>query len=161
METFEDMIEQANIAIRKATSESAIYIGCDSQRFKKGSKFYAKYSTVIILHKEQKHGGKLFRSLDVREDYGNIKQRLLAEAGDSIRAFEGVVDACLEMDISVHIHLDLNADPKHKSNAAVKEACGWVLGSTGVVPDIKPLAWAASSAADHDVRGKFHTGVLH
>jgi predicted RNase H-related nuclease YkuK (DUF458 family) len=154
MRTFEQMINDANEEIRKAHKDSAVYIGCDSLRFKKGKQFYAKYSVVIILHKEQRHGGKLFHSLSVEKDYGNLRQRLMNEAQIAIQAVEGVMDACLENDIPIHVHLDLNPNPNHKSNIAVKEACGWVLGATGIQADIKPNSWAASSAADHAVRGK-------
>ena len=153
------MIEKANEAIVTAHPNSAVYIGCDSMRFKKNGIWYAKYSVVIILHKECSKGGQLFHSLSVEKDYGAMKQRLMNEAQLTIRAFEGVVDSCLENDIGIHIHLDLNPDPKHKSNIAVKEACGWVLGSTGISPDIKPASWAASSAADHAVRGKIKIPV--
>jgi predicted RNase H-related nuclease YkuK (DUF458 family) len=55
----------------------------------------------------------------------------------------------------MEIHLDLNPSPNHKSNIAVKEAIGWVRGSFGFDPMIKPESFAATHAADHAVR-KLH-----
>jgi predicted RNase H-related nuclease YkuK (DUF458 family) len=54
----------------------------------------------------------------------------------------------------MEIHLDINPSPKHKSNVAMKEAMGYVLGNTGIQPMLKPDAWAASHASDHCARQK-------
>lgn len=158
--TFDEMLEKANAAIATAHKDSAVYVGCDSLRYKKNGEWHAKYSIVIIVHKEQKKGGQLFHTLVSQRDFGNLKARLLTEAQFAIQAVEGIVDACLENDIPIHVHLDLNPSPNHKSNVAVKEACGWVLGATGIEADIKPYGWAASAAADHAVRGKVREGVV-
>jgi predicted RNase H-related nuclease YkuK (DUF458 family) len=52
----------------------------------------------------------------------------------------------------MEVHLDINPDPKHKSNVAVKEALGWVKGSLNLDAKIKPASFAATHAADHAVR---------
>ena len=55
-------------------------------------------------------------------------------------------------DRHMEVHLDINPDPKHKSNVAVKEALGWVKGSLNLDAKIKPASFAATHAADHAVR---------
>lgn len=52
-----------------------------------------------------------------------------------------------EFDIS--IHLGVNPSGLHGSNCVYREACGYVLASTGIEPVTKPGAFAASFSADH------------
>ena len=147
-------IEQACAFIREASANSSVYIGSDSIRSKHKGGWIARYATVIIVHKDSRHGGKVFTWIEEQPDYGNLKQRLLYEAQCAIHAVDGVIDAVLEKDLHIEVHLDLNPSPNHKSNVAVKEACGWVLGATGIDPKIKPDGFASSHAADAAVKGK-------
>lgn len=145
------MYDEAREAILNSSETSSVYIGADSIRFKKRSgEWYAKYSTVIILHMDSKHGGKIFsRNIEMR-DFGNLRQRLITEAGFAIEAATEIVDVIGNRHLE--IHLDINPDPKHKSNIVVKEALGYVKGTTGIDAKIKPDSFAATHAADHVVR---------
>lgn len=144
------MIEEAKQAILDSSKESSVYIGCDSIRFKKNKMWYAKYSTVIIVHMDSKHGCRLFHESVDLPDYGNLKQRLLNEVQMAVMAATEIVDVL--GDRHMEIHLDINPNPKHKSSVAVKEALGWVKGSLGLDAKIKPASFAATHAADHAVR---------
>jgi len=144
------MYEDAIDAISNSSKESSVYIGTDSIRYNKKGKWFAKYSTVIILHKDSKHGCTLFHnSLDL-PDYGNIRQRLMSEVGFALEAATSVLDVLDGR--HMEIHLDINPNPIHKSNVAVKEALGWVKGTLGIDAKIKPDGFAATHAADHVVR---------
>jgi predicted RNase H-related nuclease YkuK (DUF458 family) len=83
-------------------------------------------------------------------DYGNLKQRLLTEVQMAVSTATEILDVLGDRHLEVHI--DVNPDPKHKSNVAVKEALGWVKGSLGLDAKIKPHSFAATHAADHAVR---------
>jgi uncharacterized protein len=144
------MIEKAKQAIRESSRQSSVYIGCDSIRYKKNKHWYAKYSTVIIVHMDSKHGCRLFHSSVDLPDYGNLKQRLLNEVNYAVDAASEIIDVL--GDRHMEIHLDINPNPKHKSSVAVKEALGWVKGSLGLDAVIKPHSFAATHAADHVVR---------
>lgn len=144
------MIEEAKQAIVSSSKESSVYIGCDSIRFRKNKMWYAKYSTVIIVHMDSKHGCKLFHESADLPDYGNLKQRLLTEVEYAIAAATDIIDVL--GDRHMEIHLDINPNPQHKSSVAVKEALGWVKGSLGIDAKIKPSSFAATHAADHAVR---------
>lgn len=144
------MFEEAKTAIVQSSKESSVYIGCDSIRFKKNGQWWAKYSTVIIVHKDSKHGCQIYHQTEDMPDYGNLKQRLLTEVQYAVSAALEVMDVI--GDRRLEIHLDVNPNPKHKSNVAVKEALGWVRGSLGIDAQIKPYSWAATHAADHVVR---------
>jgi len=144
------MFDEAKKAIRESSQSSSIYIGADSIRYKKNGNWWAKYSTVIVLHQDSKRGCKLFHSSVDMQDFGSIKQRLLNEVMYAIEAASAVVDDVGSRHLELHI--DINPSPKHKSNVAVKEALGWVKGSLGLDAVIKPDSWAATHAADHLVR---------
>lgn len=144
------MIEKAKQAILNSSPSSSVYIGCDSIRFRKNKMWYAKYSTVIIIHKDSKKGGQLFHTSVDMPDFGNLKQRLLMEVQLAVTAAMEIIDVV--GDRHFEVHLDINPNPNHKSNVAVKEALGWVRGSLGLDAKIKPSAFAATHAADHAVR---------
>ncbi len=145
------MFDEAKEAILNSSESSSVYIGADSIRFKKkDGRWYAKYSTVIILHVDSKHGAKIFHKNIEMPDYGNLRQRLITEAGFAIEAASEIIDVIGNR--RMEIHLDINPNPKHKSNVAVKEALSYVKGTTGLDAVIKPHSFAATHAADHVVR---------
>ena len=146
MNNFED----AKQAIIDSSTSSSIYVGCDSLVSTKNGKSLVKYSVVIILHMDSKHGGRIFHKTTTMQNYGNLKQRLLMEVQIAIDATLEIIDVIGERKLQVH--LDLNRDVKYASNACVKEALGWVRGATGIEAQLKPDAWASSTAADHMVR---------
>lgn len=145
------MWEDAKQAIRNSSPESSVYIGCDSVRFKKNDKWFARYATVIVVHRDSRHGCQVFHHTETLPDYGGLKNRLMTEVNYGVTAAMDIVDELRGRHLEVH--LDLNPDPKHKSNVATKEAIGWVLGM-GFEPKIKPDGWAATHAADHCARSK-------
>jgi predicted RNase H-related nuclease YkuK (DUF458 family) len=146
------MFDAAKEIIRYSSPSSSIYIGCDSKVFKSNGRWFAKYTTVIVIHRDSCHGAKVFHYSEVQPDFKNIVVRMVNEAQQAINVFEAISDVI--GDRHVEIHLDINASPQHKSNQAAQQAMGYVLGMTGLKPKIKPEAFAASYAADHCVRGK-------
>lgn len=147
------MLDKAKQAITESSLHSSVYIGGDSIRFRKAGRWFARYSTVVILHMDSNRGCKLFHTTEVQPDYGNMKQRLLTEVMNTVNIALELVETIGERHLE--IHLDLNKNAKYKSNVAVKEALGYVTGSLpGVMVKIKPDSFCASHAADHIVRGK-------
>lgn len=145
-------IEDAKKAIAESSKESSVYIGADSIRFKKNGVWYAKYSIVVVLHIDSKRGCQIFGRDEVIPDYGNLKMRLLTEVGYAVETATEILDVVGDRPFS--IHLDINTDPKHKSSIAVKEAIGYVRGTMGFDPVLKPQSLMASHCADHVVRSK-------
>lgn len=141
-------------AIRKSSPDAKVYIGCDSvrTRVKKGV-WLATYSTVVVLH-HPRDGCNIFHNNTEMPEYGNIKQRMLNEVGFAVAAATEVIDHLQGR--TLEIHLDINTDPVYKSSSAVKEAIGWVQGTTGITPKLKPDSWCASHVSDHVVRGKLN-----
>lgn len=146
------MFDKAIDAISRSASDSSVYVGCDSVRFKKNGRWFARYATVIVVHHSTRHGASIFHETEVLDDYGNLKVRLLNEVMFATNAALAIMDHLEGRQLE--IHLDINPNPKHKSNVAIKEAIGYVLGSTGQTPKVKPESWAASHASDHCARQK-------
>jgi len=137
----------AKEAIRASSSSSRVYVGCDSKRARRGTQI--KYATVIILHHDGKHGGSMWSFVHREDDYGPAsapKVRLINEAYYAVDIASQIVEQI--DDRHFELHLDLNTDPRYKSNSAVKEALGFVLGMLGIDAKLKPEAWASTSAAD-------------
>lgn len=150
-------LDDARVAIKASSKESTIYIGADSVRYKKGKnkdgsdKWFARYATVVVVHKNSKNGCNVFSNVTVLPDFGQIRTRLMTEVQLSLETFSAIEDILDGR--GLEIHLDVNPDPAHASNVVAKEAAGWVIGM-GLVHKIKNEAWAASTAADHCARGK-------
>jgi predicted RNase H-related nuclease YkuK (DUF458 family) len=146
--TVEKMLQDAIAAIKNSSKESIVYIGCDSKRYKKKGVWFARYATVVIVHKDGRHGCNLFFTEEHQPDYGILKQRLMTEVGMAVQAGMGIVD---HLDgRRLEIHLDINPNPIHKSNIACKEAIGWCRGM-GFDTKVKPDSFAAMHAADYVV----------
>lgn len=98
-----------------------VLVGCDSQQFGR----FLKYVTVIVLYHEGKGGHVLFKAERVPKTRA-IKEKILGEVNRSIELATYLkYEAGIEVD---QIDLDINDDPLYKSNAALTEAVGYVLG---------------------------------
>ena len=143
-------LEEVRKFITDSSEESKIYIGSDSSRFRKNGRWYAEYTTVVVIHINGKNGCKVFGRVDIEEDYDQKKDKpRMRMMNEAIRAAQLYLD--LEEAIEYRdcqIHLDINPDEKHGSSVALKEAIGYVTAITRVVPMVKPQAFAASYGAD-------------
>lgn len=137
--------DEVRKAIRESSEKSLIYLGCDSQNIKGKTVF----GIAIIIHIDGHKGGKLFTEIYKTKRIDSIRQRLLKEVELSVAsAFEIIEEIG---DRKFEIHLDVNGNPEHKSNEICKEAIGYVIGQ-GFDYQIKPFAFAASSASDHCIK---------
>ena len=134
-------------------NDGSIYLGCDSQKFKKHS---AKFTVVLIVHIDDSKGCKIFGYTETETDYDKSlakpRMRLMMEVEKVVSVYTEFEDELI--DKNVEIHLDINPDPQHNSNIVFKQACGYVRGMTGIDPVTKPDAFASSHCGDHFVRGK-------
>lgn len=132
-------------AIEASSESTAIYVGCDSRRFRAQGRWFATYTTVVVIHIDQSRGCMIYGKRDLLPDFGKVKERMMNEVMFAVDVAYKIADSVGERRFEVH--LDVNPDPKHKSNTAVKEALGYVQGM-GFTPRIKPEAPIASTAAD-------------
>lgn len=145
----EDIVE----LLSSLSTDTKVYLGCDSVRYLHKGVSKARYATVCIVHKNGKNGCKVFSSRSTEMDYDAKKDRPKMRMMNEVRKVcELYVQLIPFIDgYDVEIHLDIATDPKHGSNCAAKEAAGWVMGMTGHAPKLKPESWASSFGADHIV----------
>ena len=138
------------------STETKVYLGCDSVRYVRDGRKYARYATVAIVHMNGKNGCRVFSHISHEVDFdmkaNRPKMRMLNEVRKVCELYIQLAPFIDEYDIE--IHLDINKDPKYGSNCAASEAAGYVLGMTGIEPRLKPDSWAASFGADAIANGK-------
>ena len=143
-------IEQARAFIEAQSTETKIYIGGDSERFKIDGQWYADYIMVIVVHINGNNGCKIFGEVQRERDYefkkDRPRMRLMNEVYKIAELYLKLQDV-LE-DRAVEVHLDINPDEMHGSSCVINEAIGYIKGMCNVVPLVKPNAFAASYAAD-------------
>jgi predicted RNase H-related nuclease YkuK (DUF458 family) len=145
--------EALNLPIKDAVAETIIKetsrgtklkvcIGTDSQV--KGSD--TEFATVIVFLREHNGGFMFIHNEKTKQKY-HIKERMLAEVAMSIDIAYQLCDLLIEHNVEMEVHADINTDPHFKSNDALKEAMGYILGM-GFAFKAKPEAFASSCCAD-------------
>jgi uncharacterized protein len=105
-----------------------------------------RFATVIVFLRERQGGFMYIRdSTDNR--LMHLKERMLMEVQKSIDIAYELCDIFNEYNVDMEVHADINTNPSFKSNVALKEAMGYILGM-GFAFKGKPDALAASDCAD-------------
>ena len=119
-----------------------VYIGTDSQV----KQTLTEFASVIVFLR-QKSGGFMFIHNDKTTQNLHIKERMLLEVSKSIEIAYELCDLFIEYDIEMEIHADINTNAQFKSNDALKDAMGYIMGM-GFAFKAKPDAFASSCCAD-------------
>ena len=77
----------------------------------------------------------------------SIKERMLVEVAKSIEVAYELCELFTKYDVDMEVHADINTNPQFKSNEALREAMGYILGM-GFAFKAKPEAFASSSCAN-------------
>lgn len=137
-----EAVEKTLIKEKEEGYKLKVCIGTDSQV--KGD--IVEFASVIVFLREKK-GGFMFISNYREERVMTIRERMILEVGRSIEVAYGLCDLLDKHDVALEVHADINTDPHFKSNVALKEAMGYILGM-GFEFKAKPDAFASSSCAD-------------
>jgi predicted RNase H-related nuclease YkuK (DUF458 family) len=132
-------------AIRRETAAGfrlKVCIGTDSQVKGKETEF----ATVIVFLREG-HGGFMFIHNEKTRQSFTIKERMLMEVAKSIEIAYELCNLFTVYHVDMEVHADINTNPHFKSNDALKEAMGYILGM-GFAFKAKPEAFASSSCAN-------------
>ena len=119
-----------------------VCIGTDSQV--KGQE--TEFATVIVFLREG-HGGFMFIHNERTIQQYSIKERMLVEVAKSIEIAYELCNLFTEYDVDMEVHADINTNPHFKSNEALREAMGYILGM-GFAFKAKPEAFASSCCAN-------------
>jgi len=137
-----EAVENTLIRESEAGHKLKVCIGTDSQV--RGKR--VEFATVIVFLREKK-GGFMFISNYQMEKSMSLKERMITEVAKSVQVAYELCDLLDLYEVELEVHADINTDPNFQSNAALKEAMGYIL-SMGFVFKAKPHAFASSSCAD-------------
>jgi len=126
--------------------ELKVCIGTDSQVKSK----VIEFATVIVFIRKGK-GGFMYIHNEITKQKMSIKQRMLMEVGKSIEVAYALCNIFSRYSVDMEVHADINTNPNFKSNDALKEAMGYIVGM-GFAFKAKPDAFASSSCANKVVQ---------
>jgi predicted RNase H-related nuclease YkuK (DUF458 family) len=135
-------VEEAIIKQKGQGYRLKVCIGTDSQV--KGDE--TEFATVIVFLREKRGGFMYICNERTRQPY-TIKERMLLEVARSIEIAYELCDLFNQYDVDMEVHADINTNPQFKSNEALREAMGYILGM-GFAFKAKPEAFASSCCAD-------------
>jgi predicted RNase H-related nuclease YkuK (DUF458 family) len=126
--------------------EMKVCIGTDSQVKSKITEF----ATVIVFIRKGK-GGFMYIHNETTRQKMSIKQRMLMEVNKSIEVAYALCNVFSRYSVDMEVHADINTNPNFKSNDALKEAMGYIVGM-GFAFKAKPEAFASSNCANKVVQ---------
>jgi predicted RNase H-related nuclease YkuK (DUF458 family) len=137
-----EAVEEAIIRETEAGNKLKVCIGTDSQVKGKETEF----ATVIVFLREGRGGFMFIHNEKTLQPY-SIKERMLMEVAKSIEIAYELCTLFTEYDVDMEVHADINTNPQFKSNEALREAMGYILGM-GFAFKAKPEAFASTSCAN-------------
>ena len=141
-----EAVEQTIIRETKAGHKLKVCIGSDSQV--RGG--IIEFATVIVFLREKKGGFMYIHNFRTKKTM-SLRERMISEVNESVQVAYGLCDLLDKHNIALEVHADINTDPHFKSNVALRDAMGYILGM-GFVFKAKPDAFASSSCADKMVQ---------
>jgi predicted RNase H-related nuclease YkuK (DUF458 family) len=142
----EDEVRAVLVREKEMGHELKVCIGTDSQVKGKETEF----GTVIVFIRKGK-GGFMYIHNETTKQKMSIKQRMLTEVAMSIDVAYGLCRLLTLYNVDMEVHADINTNPSFKSNDALKEAMGYIMGM-GFAFKAKPEAFASSSCANKVVQ---------
>ena len=142
----EDEIRTVVIREKAMGHSLKVCIGTDSQV--KGRE--TEFATVIVFIRKGR-GGFMYIHNEVTEQKMSIRQRMLLEVAKSIEVAYALCRIFTLYNVGMEVHADINTNPNFKSNDALKEAMGYIMGM-GFAFKAKPEAFASSSCANKVVQ---------
>lgn len=141
-----DEVRDALMREKELGHEMKVCIGTDSQV--KGK--ITEFATVIVFIRKGK-GGFMYIQNEITKQKMSIKQRMLMEVGKSIEVAYALCNIFSRYSVDMEVHADINTNPNFKSNDALKEAMGYIIGM-GFAFKAKPEAFASSNCANKVVQ---------
>lgn len=145
-QSIEDEVRQVLIREFNAGNQLKVCIGTDSQV--KGRE--TEFATVIVFIRKGR-GGFMYMHNEITKQKMSIKERMLTEVAKSIEVAYALCNLFTLYNVDMEVHADINTNPNFKSNDALKEAMGYIMGM-GFAFKAKPYAFASSSCANKVVQ---------
>ena len=144
--SIKDEVRRVIVREKEMGHQLKVCIGTDSQVKSRETEF----ATVIVFIRKGK-GGFMY----IHNEWSNlkmsVKQRMLLEVAKSIEVAYALCKLFTIYNVDMEVHADINTNPNFKSNDALKEAMGYILGM-GFAFKAKPHAFASSNCANKVVQ---------
>ena len=138
----EDEVRAVILREKAMGHQLKVCIGTDSQVKGKATEF----ATVIVFIRKGK-GGFMYVNNEISLQRMSVKQRMLTEVAKSIDIAYALSKIFTVYNVDMEVHADINTNPNFKSNDALKDAMGYIMGM-GFTFKAKPDAFASSTCAD-------------
>jgi predicted RNase H-related nuclease YkuK (DUF458 family) len=128
----------------KENKEHKLYIGCDSQNIGDRTKF----AVAIVLHHPRKGGHVIYSTLSLPKmgSKNSSYERLWKEVEISVETAQELMNNGIQK--PDYIDIDLNSDPRYRSNDLLRAAVGLV-ESLGIEARYKTLSNWSIAIADN------------
>ena len=144
--SIEDEVRRVIVREKEMGHQLKVCIGTDSQVKSRETEF----ATVIVFIRKGK-GGFMYIHNETSTQKMSVKQRMLLEVAKSIEVAYALCRLFTLYNVDMEVHADINTNPNFKSNDALKEAMGYILGM-GFAFKAKPHAFASSNCANKVVQ---------
>lgn len=141
-----DEVRATIVREKQLGHELKVCIGTDSQVKGKETEF----ATVIVFIRKGR-GGFMYIHNQMTQQKMSVKERMLVEVSKSIDVAYQLCRLFTLYNIDMEVHADINTSPNFKSNDALKDAMGYIMGM-GFAFRAKPNAFASSSCANKVVQ---------
>ena len=136
------LVEQAIIREQALGHQLKVCVGSDSHVY--GESIH--YATAVVFVRQGKGAFTFIRKQKEIQNI-SIKERMLNEVNKSVEIAYAICEILDKYGVEMEVHADINTDPEFKSNLALKDAMGYILGM-GYTFKAKPYAFASSNCAD-------------
>ncbi|MBK1895365.1 ribonuclease H-like YkuK family protein [Chryseobacterium paridis] len=136
------LVEEAIIREQANGYRLKVCVGSDSHVYGDA----ISYATAVVFIREGKGAFTFIRKQREIKTI-SIKERMLNEVNKSVEIAYAICSILDKYGVEMEVHADINTDPEFKSNVALKDAMGYILGM-GYVFKAKPHAFASSNCAD-------------
>jgi predicted RNase H-related nuclease YkuK (DUF458 family) len=143
--SIEDEVRTMLMKEQELGNDIKVCIGTDSQVKSREIEF----ATVIVFVRKGK-GAFMYIHNQTTKRKMPIKERMLDEVSRSIDVAHSLCNIFIAFNIDMEVHADINTNPNFKSNSALKDAMGYIMGM-GFAFKAKPYAFASSQCADRMV----------
>lgn len=136
------LVEQTIIKEKQQGFDLKVCVGTDSQVYRN----HIEFASVVVFLR-QGSGGFMFINNHKHIGVMSIKERMINEVSKSIEVAYSICHLLDKYKVDLEVHADINTNPGFKSNTALSEAMGYIMGM-GFQFKAKPEAFASSSCAD-------------
>ena len=95
--------------IKLQSSSTKVYIGADSTRISSNKKWFADYTSVVVVHIDGNHGCKIFgetvREIDFDQSGEKPQLRLMNEVYKVADLYLRLSDVIQEREVEIHLDL--------------------------------------------------------